>query len=168
MHKHLCFCTAVLVPMVRSWQTLGFLKLPYQGMHNHPCDMRVFLFFYFYAPHIVCANLFHFSNISWSQSNAPAGASSPPARSHACSVLLNHLVIVHGGMGPNDSSTWMFNTVSNQWSPLFSAKTQQPGNIPSPRWGHACQLAATPGITSSLAKSMIIIGGISSESVKCL
>jgi hypothetical protein len=102
--------------------------------------------------------------------NTTAASFSPPPRSHACSVLLNHLIIVHGGKRVSvhlDDSPWMFNTISNQWSPLLSAKTQQ--SIPSPRWGHACLLLPTPGKSSSLATSMYLQGGISTITVSiCL
>jgi hypothetical protein len=114
------------------------------------------------------AHVFHYltplSNVRWSQLNTTANSFFPPARSHACSVLLNHLVIVHGGKCSSDTP-WMFNTVSNQWSPLLSAKTQHLGEIPSPRWGHGCLLLPTPGMQSSLATSMYLFGGISTESV---
>jgi hypothetical protein len=102
----------------------------------------------------------------WSQLNATAMSFSPPPRSYACSVLLNHLIIVYGGRRTSihlDDSPWMFNTVSNQWSPLLSAKTQQ--WIPSPRWGQGCLLVPTPGMGSSLATSMHLLGGVSTKTV---
>jgi hypothetical protein len=119
------------------------------------------------------SHLFHLSQFvahqqnRWSQLNNMTAISSPPARSHACSTLLNHFIIIHGGRCSNNSlcNTWMFNTVSNEWSPLLSAKTQQQGEIPSPRWGHGCVLMPTPGVDSSLASSLYLFGGISTDSV---
>ncbi len=117
----------------------------------------------YYLPYFVA----HQPN-RWSQLNTTEAFSSPPARSHACSAQLQQFIIVHGGRCSSGSPchTWMFNIVSNQWSPLLSAKTQLQVGIPLPRWGHGCVLMPTPGVDSSLASSLYLFGGVSTESVR--
>ena len=59
----------------------------------------------------------------------------------------------------------MFNTVSNEWTPLISAKVQQPNRDPSPRWGHGCALLPAAGKDSPLAVNLHVFGSTSIDSV---
>ncbi len=59
----------------------------------------------------------------------------------------------------------MFNSVSNEWSLLISAKEQNINDVPSPRWGHGCAILPTPGKDSPHALSLYVFGGVSIDSV---
>jgi hypothetical protein len=71
---------------------------------------------------------------------------------------------VFGGKCASDFA-WMFNTVTYQWSPLLSAKTQQSNDIPFPRWGQGCALLPQHGQDSPQALALYVFGGTSIESV---
>lgn len=78
--------------------------------------------------------------------------------------MLNHLIIVYGGRC-SSNLPWMFNSVSNEWSLLISAKEQNINDVPSPRWGHGCAILPTPGKDSPHALSLYVFGGVSIDSV---
>jgi hypothetical protein len=85
--------------------------------------------------------------------------------------LLNNLIIVYGGRIESSSDMpWIFNTVTNQWTILSSAKVQQSNEVPLPRWGHGCSVSLTPGKDSPLAFSLYVLGGsnLHSVSANCL
>jgi hypothetical protein len=61
----------------------------------------------------------------------------------------------------------MFNTVSNIWSPLTSARAQPDNEIPLPRWGHGCALMPASDQGSPFASVLVAFGGVENDSVGC-
>ncbi len=106
---------------------------------------------------------FQFFLCRWSQPNR---STYTPARSHACSTLSSNFIVVHGGKCSSGTpcGTWMFNTITNEWTILETVKPQQHDLVPLQRWGHGCALVSDQK-KSKLASKFYVFGGFSTETV---
>jgi hypothetical protein len=79
--------------------------------------------------------------------------------------MMSVFIIVYGGRCSSDVP-WIFNTATNRWSSLTSARLQrQESETPMPRWGHGCALLPAAEKDSPFAYILAVFGGIGLNSV---